>query len=95
VSKLILFDFECAEHGLFEDLVHPHIYEAPCPKCNRNAQRQISAPRIDHYHMALSPSASPESIAKFDRMHRERQEKETRSEAEHGDYQYGPAAGAD
>ena len=93
MSKLILFDFECAEHGLFEDLVKPDIFQAPCPVCSRNAPRQISAPRIDHYHMAMSASASPESIAKFDRMHRERKAKEDRAEAEHGDY--GPAAGAD
>lgn len=89
----MLFDFECAEHGRFEDLVKPDCRSAPCPVCGQNAPRQISAPRIDHYHMALSDSASPESVRKFERMHRERKAKEDRSDAEHGDY--GHAAGAD
>jgi hypothetical protein len=93
VSKLILFDFDCAAHGRFEELVKPDVMQAPCPVCVQNAPRQISAPRIDHYRMALSDSASPESIAKFDRMHRERKAKEDKAEAAHGDY--GHAAGAD
>ena len=91
----MLFDFECPEHGLFEDLVKPDIRHAPCPKCSLNAQRQLSGFRIDHMKMAGSDSASPESIIKFERAHKQQKAKEERSEREHGPMQYGPAPGAD
>ena len=93
MSKLILFDFECPTHGLFEHMVYPHVHEARCPICNQTAKRQIAAPRIGHLQMALSDSASPESIAKFDRAHRQQKAKEQKAELEHGDY--GPRPGAD
>jgi hypothetical protein len=86
MSKLIFFDFECPEHGRFEDLVHPGTDQAPCPKCSLNAPRQLSTFRINHMAMAVSASASPESIAKFERAHRQQKAKEERCEAEHGDY---------
>lgn len=95
MSKLTLYDFECSTHGLFEDLVKPDVFQAPCPKCNRNAPRQIAAPRIGHLQMALSDSASPESIAKFDRAHRQQKAKEQKAEREHGEGEYGPRPGAD
>lgn len=93
MSKLILFDFDCPTHGLFEELVHPHVHEAPCPRCQTNARRQISPVRIDRLGLAMSGTASPESIRYFDKVHRERKAIEDRNYAEHGDY--GHAAGAD
>jgi hypothetical protein len=86
MSKLIFFEFQCETHGVFEDLVNPDERQAPCPHCARNAPRVISAPRINHLAMAMSASASPESIEKFDRMHREQKEKEQRQYDAHGDY---------
>lgn len=91
----MLFDFECPEHGLFEDLVNPDIRQAPCPRCGLTASRQLSAARIDHMKMAVSSSASPESIIKFDRAHRQQKAKEERCEREHGPMEYGAAPGAD
>lgn len=76
-------------------MVYPHVYEAHCPVCNQNAKRQIAAPRIGHMQMALSDSASPESIAKFDRAHRQQKAKEQKAEREHGEGEYGPRPGAD
>jgi hypothetical protein len=93
MSKLILFDFLCAEHGLFEDLAKPDIHQVPCPKCGLNAIRQISAPRIDKSAMALQSGATPTSIDHFERVHRERRAIEERTYANHGDY--GTHAGAD
>lgn len=93
MSKLILFDFECREHGRFEDLVNPQETATPCPQCGLAAPRQLSAPRIGHMQMATSASASPESIAKWDRAHRQQKAKEEKCEREHGDY--GRPAGAD
>jgi hypothetical protein len=92
MSKLIMFDFECPAHGRFEDLVYPDVRQALCPRCGLTAPRQLSAFRINHMAMAVSNSASPESIAKFDRAHRQQKAKEEKSYAEHGDY--GPVAGA-
>lgn len=95
MSKLIIFDFKCQTHGLFEHMVEPHVREARCPTCNLLAPRQISAPRIGHLQMALSASASPESISKFDRAHRQQKAKEQKAEREHGEGEYGPRPGAD
>jgi len=93
MSKLMLFDFLCSTHGLFEDLVNPAIRTAPCPKCGRNASREISAVRIDKLGMAMSDSASPESVSYFKRVHAQRKAIEARNEANHDDY--GKPAGCD
>jgi putative FmdB family regulatory protein len=84
--KLMFFDFECPQHGAFEELVKPDIHTAPCPQCGTNAVRQISAPRIGHMQMATSASASPESIRKWERAHRQQKAKEEKQYASHGDY---------
>jgi hypothetical protein len=86
MSKLIFFDFECAEHGIFEDLVHPDTRQAPCPKCSLPAERQLSKFRINHMAMAVSASASPESLVKWERAHRQQKAKEEKQYREHGDY---------
>lgn len=94
MSKLILFDFRCTkcEH-VFEELVKPGEYWTQCPRCGSNAQRQMSTPRIDRTRIALTNNASPESIAHFERIHKQRTEKENRTFKEHGDY--GKPAGGD
>lgn len=86
MSKLIFFEFQCEEHGVFEDLVNPSCQTAPCPKCATNATRIMSAPRINHFAMAMSRSASPESIEKWDRAHRQQKAKEQKQFDAHGDY---------
>lgn len=93
MSKLILFDFDCPQHGLFEDMVYPGEFQAPCPKCGAPSPRQIAAPRIDRTAIALSGNASPESIAHFDRIHRSQRAKEERAYREHGDYGTAPGGG--
>lgn len=93
MSKLILFDFLCPTHGLFEDLVNPDIHQVPCPRCKANASRQISPVRIDKYDMATQSGATPTSIDHFERLHRERRAIEDKNHSNHGDY--GPMAGSD
>lgn len=93
MSKLTMYDFLCAEHGLFEDLVNPEIHQAPCPKCGTNAKRQISAVRIDKTGMALQDGATPTSIDHFERVHRQRRAIEERAFERNGDY--GVHAGSD
>jgi putative FmdB family regulatory protein len=90
----MLFDFRCPDcNSVFEDLVKPDIRSAQCPECGATAARMVSTPRIDRTRIALTNGASPESIAHFDRIHRERAAYENRMKAEHGDY--GKMAGSD
>lgn len=91
----MMFDFECPAHGRFEDLVYPDIRQALCPRCGLTAPRQLSSFRINHMAMAASDSASPESIIKFERAHKQQKAKEERCEREHGPMEYGRAPGAD
>lgn len=97
MSKLIFFDFECTRMtclAKFEDLVPSDDYYATCPICGNNwAERLISPVRINKLDMAMSGSASPESLNYFDKVHRERKAIEDKKYHEHGDY--GSAAGAD
>ena len=94
MSKLTFFDFVCSECAhKFEEMVQPDIQQAPCPQCGQNAVRQISTPRIDRSAIALTAGASPESLAHFDRLHREKRAIEEKRKADHGDY--GRSAGAD
>jgi protein-arginine kinase activator protein McsA len=92
--KLMMFDFGCSACGLVsEDLVDPSTRIINCPNCGKPASRMISPVRIDRSAIALTEGASPESIAHFDHVHRERRALEEKRFAEHGDY--GSAAGAD
>lgn len=40
-----LFDFSCGEH-VFERLTDDSVHAVPCPYCDRDAIRQVSAPNI-------------------------------------------------
>lgn len=94
MSKFILFDFQCKScERTHEAMTKPGEYWSRCPHCGGNAQRILSSVRIDHSRMALSASASPGSIAHFDRLHQMQRAKEERSFARNGDY--GKAAGSD
>lgn len=94
MSKLTFFDFHCPYCELvFEDLVKPDIRQAQCPKCQSNAVRIVSPVKIDRLRIALTEGASPESLAYFDRVHKEQAAKEAKTHAEHGDYGPRPGAG--
>lgn len=92
--KLMFFDFKCrdCEH-VFEGFVDSACRTTSCPLCSATADRQISPVRIDRSAIALTKGASPESIAHFDRVHRERKAIEEKRYATHGDYGHG--AGSD
>lgn len=87
-----LYDYECPSGHVFEELTNGEEYFY-CAQHNMKCDRLFPAPRIDRSRIALSASASPESIAHFDRVHRERKAIEEKSMADHGDY--GKAAGSD
>lgn len=93
MSKLILFDFECPKGHLFEDLVRPQTVKIACPQHGLESRRVISPPRIAKLDMALSSSASPESISYFDKVHRQQKAIEEKRYNTHGDYGHG--AGSD
>lgn len=90
----MIFDFRCKScEAIHEDWTKPDVFWSSCPKCGEPSRRILSAVRIDHSAMALSESASPESIAHFDRVHKSQKAKEDKSVERHNDY--GKAAGAD
>jgi putative FmdB family regulatory protein len=92
--KYLLFDFACTKCGnVFEEMAKPDNYWSHCPECKANARREISPVRINHTAMANSESASPGTLAHFDRVHKQRKAIEERSMRDHGDY--GKPAGAD
>lgn len=86
MSKLILFDFECPEHGIFEELVQPTEWSAQCPRCKSPAPRIISPVKIDRLGMAVQSGATETSIAYFERVHRQRKAIEDSRFKAHGDY---------
>lgn len=89
----MMFDFEClVNRHVFEEMTYPDVKSVECPVCGKSAVRTISPVRIDRSAIALTKGASPESIAHFDRVHRERKAIEDKRKAEHGDY--GKPAGA-
>lgn len=69
MSKYILFDFKCPDCGLiFEKLVHSFEKTTKCPHCfKEQAERQISAPRLDWRHMGVSYDF-PTSAGKWTKM---------------------------
>jgi putative FmdB family regulatory protein len=90
---MILYDFECPVHGLFEELVKSGIHQIPCPQCGRTSNRQISAVHIDRLGMAVQEGATPTSLDYFEKVHKERRAIEDRNYERHGDY--GAEAGGD
>lgn len=91
---LMFYDFYCTECGVTQEGFTPTTEkEIPC-ECGSTARRILSAVRIDRTRIACSgDSASPESIAHFDRIHQQRKTIEERSLANHGDV--GKMAGSD
>jgi len=91
--KFLLFDFRCQQcTSVFDDMVKPDVYEAPCPKCGGTGTRLISAPRIDP-RMGVDPSF-PTMGDKWARVREQRKIYEERREREHGPDSWG-SAGAD
>jgi len=84
---LMYFDFHCTDcNRTFEDFVPTSSEHTLCPSCSGIAERILSAVRIDRTRIATTASASPESIAHFDRIHQQRKAIEEKTMREHGDY---------
>ena len=90
--KLMLWDFECSEHGVFEELAQPSEKTARCPRCQSPAPRIISPVRIDRMAMALQDGATDSSIRHFERAHRQRKAIEDKRFRDHGDYGTSPGS---
>lgn len=93
MSKLMLFDFECACGNTFDDLVRPDEHSAPCPKCGKDAKRQISAPHFD-IRMGCDPYGSPTMGDKWARMHQQAKRIDEKRVRDHGPGEWG-SPGAD
>ena len=82
-----LHDFQCADGHVHEELVKADIKQRECPECGQPAKRVfLVPPKIDWYGMAQGANAGPEFLARFDKNHRDKAEKERKSWNEHGDY---------
>lgn len=90
-----LHDFECAKCGsVKEHFVYGNVQQVDCLDCGGIAKKVFLVVAKPHWAaLAQGDSASPEAIARFDRVHRQQKDKEDRSMREHGDY--GPRPGAD
>jgi NAD-dependent SIR2 family protein deacetylase len=95
MAKLV-FDYSCPScpHQILNNLVDSDAKDdVVCPRCGDTMQRLPPSPKLDWASLAQGDSASPEAIAHFDRVHRQRAAKEAQAKTDHGDY--GRAAGAD
>jgi len=90
-----LHDYECTKCGnVHEHFVYGSVENLECIDCGGLAKRVYLVAAKPHWAaLAQGDSASPEAIARFDRVHRQQKAKEDKSFAEHGDY--GPRPGAD
>lgn len=72
MSKLFLYDFECSQGHLFEELQDPaDNVELPCPHCQSASKRIISGTRIDWREMGTS-NDFPTAASKWERMQRQK-----------------------
>jgi hypothetical protein len=75
MSKLLMFDFACANGHQFEDLVEPNTHILVCPTCSHEATRQISPVRSDWRTMGLDPGF-PSAQEKWAKMQEQKSRKE-------------------
>jgi putative FmdB family regulatory protein len=89
-----LHDFECIKCGhIAEHFVYGND-PVECVSCGAATKRVFLVAAKPHWAaLAMGNSASPEAIARFDRVHRQQKAKEDKSYETHGDY--GPRPGAD
>jgi putative FmdB family regulatory protein len=85
MSKFILFDFRCLScNNVFDDMVKPNVYEAPCPECgSSNVTRLMSAPRLDP-RMGLDPEGNPTMGDKWAKIRKDRARQEKAHYEKHG-----------
>lgn len=71
-----MFDFECPNGHVHEDLQDPSDNQAlTCPECRADAFRAISAVRLDYNGMAMQ-SGFPTAIDKWEKKQKQRRTKE-------------------
>lgn len=84
MSKFTLYDFRCTScNTVFEDMVKPSEYSAPCPDCGEAGKRLISAPRLDP-RMGLDPVGNPTMGDKWAKVREQRARIEKAHYKEHG-----------
>lgn len=68
MSKLILFDFECADGHQFEELVKSDVRSLDCPQCGKQAQRLVSKGHLDILGMGIYSNSFPTIADKWAKM---------------------------
>ena len=91
--SLMVFEFECECGEIFDDLVQSSVRECPCPKCQKNAKRILSAPRFD-IRMGVDPTGNPTMGRKWARQHEQSRKIEEKRARDNGPGAWG-SNGAD
>lgn len=81
-----LYDFQCSNGHVNEELVKPDVRTIPCPDCEETAERLLSMPHIDWQAFVWGNNASEPAIDKWDKMRKKKMAIEQRKLADHGTY---------
>jgi hypothetical protein len=83
----ILFDFQCPRGHVSEHFVSSGTEGVDCPECGDPARKvYLQPPRLDWMGIALTESAGPEFIDRWERLHARETRRQERILREHGDY---------
>lgn len=90
-----IYDFLCKHCGVAtERFTSMDTESMKCETCGNLADKAVlTPPKINWSAMGAQKNASPEFIDKFERMHKQQKERETKFMKEHGDY-YNRAPGS-
>ena len=47
---MAIYEFDCAEHGIFEVILKNPVKDSPCPECGSSSSKVFSAPAIIRVH---------------------------------------------
>lgn len=78
---MILYDFRCEEHGIFERLAPSGAKVAECTECGKLGQRVVTAPK---FRLDGTDPAFPTAWDKWGRDHERSAAKSNAKIAEHG-----------
>jgi putative FmdB family regulatory protein len=81
MSKYMLFDFRCDQHGKFEDFVKPDVYYAKCPECKRPCDRLISTPTLG---LSGTDPSLPTAYDKWEKRNKAKTAEDKKFYKEHG-----------
>jgi putative FmdB family regulatory protein len=80
----MVFEFQCSScNHIFDDLVQSTVHACPCPKCQKQSKRILSAPRFD-IRMGVDPTGNPTMGRKWARQHEQTRKIEEKRARDNG-----------